>query len=66
MDRVPQPQIFAFSGMLVTANDSRTNSDLTAHALSLTGKASAIRACYLPTAVGDSPVEQRVTARSLF
>lgn len=42
--------------MLVSANDTRTNSDLTAHALSLTGKSSAIRVCYLPTAVGDSPV----------
>jgi len=49
-------QIFAFSGMLVARDDSRTNTDLTRHALSLTGTAGGQRVCYVPTAVGDSPV----------
>lgn len=47
-------QIFAFSGMLENGSDRRTNFDLTRHALSLSGKERGQRACYLPTAVGDS------------
>ena len=49
-------QVLAFSGMLTTRADTRTNADLTAYALTLTGKTDAIRVCYVPTAVGDAPV----------
>jgi len=48
-------QVFAFSGMLVARDDTRTNADLTSHALSLSGRGPEQRLCYLPTAVGDSP-----------
>jgi len=53
---VDQRQIFAFSGMLEAAGDRRSNFDLTLHALTLSGKENGQRLCYLPTAVGDSPV----------
>jgi len=53
---VDHRQIFAFSGMLETADDPRSNFDLTLHALSLSGKEGGQRLCYLPTAVGDSQV----------
>jgi peptidase E len=49
-------QIFAFSGILETANDSRSNVDLTDFALALSGRQSEQRVCWVPTAVGDSPV----------
>lgn len=49
-------QIFAFSGILKREGDTRTNSDLTDHALALTGRSSGQRVCYVPTAVGDSPL----------
>lgn len=49
-------QVFAFSGMLVGRDDTQTNADLTRHALTLSGKDGDQRLCYLPTAVGDSPV----------
>jgi len=52
-------QIFAFSGMLVQADDQRSNADLTDYALTLTPPATLsrpTRVCYVPTAVGDSPV----------
>ena len=57
-------QIFAFSGMLVTADDTRTNFDLVEHALSLAAPSGRPRVCYVPTAVGDSPlaVESKRTA----
>ncbi|MGZ4436665.1 MAG: Type 1 glutamine amidotransferase-like domain-containing protein [Nocardioides sp.] len=48
------PQIFAFSGMLVTADDTRTNLDLVAHALGLAAPRGRPRVCYVPTAVGDA------------
>ncbi len=48
--------IFAFSGMLRSESDTRTNFDLTSHALSLAGKADGQRVCYVPTGVGDSPL----------
>ena len=48
-------QIFAFSGMLTSERDTRTNFDLTRFALGLAGKEAGQRVCYLPTAVGDSP-----------
>ena len=48
-----QPQVFAFSGMLRTADDALTNRDLTDHALSLAG-VPAPKVCYLPTALGDA------------
>ena len=51
---MPDPQIFAFSGMLVGEGDDRTNADLVDHALGLTG-ADRPKVCYLPTAVGDRP-----------
>lgn len=51
---MPAPQIFAFSGMLVSQRDTRTNVDLVAHALSLAGPVERPRVCYLPTAVADS------------
>jgi len=56
---VPTRQIFAFSGMLVRADEQRSNADLVEYALSLTPAAAAgrpARVCYIPTAVGDSPV----------
>lgn len=49
-------QIFAFSGMLQSAADNRTNFDLTNHAISLAGMEHGQRVCYVPTAVGDSLV----------
>jgi peptidase E len=49
-------QIFAFSGILKTANDTRTNFDLTDFALALSDRQSEQRVCWVPTAVGDSPV----------
>ena len=49
-------QIFAFSGILNTADDTRTNLDLTDFALALSDPQSAQRVCWIPTAVGDSPV----------
>ena len=49
-------QIFAFSGILQSKTDKRTNFDLVNHALSLAGKTQSQRVCYVPTAVGDSPV----------
>lgn len=48
-------QIFAFSGILRSSGDTRTNADLTDYALGLCGKESSQRVCYVPTAVGDSP-----------
>lgn len=51
-----QRQIFAFSGMLQGETDTRRNRDLITFALTLSGKTSGHRVCYLPTAVGDSPV----------
>lgn len=42
--------------MLEAAGDRRSNFDLTLHALTLSGKENGQRLCYLPTAVGDSPV----------
>ena len=56
-------QIFAFSGILKSADDMLTNFDLTSHALSLAGKGRGQRVCYVPTAVGDSPisVEAKIT-----
>ncbi len=47
-------QIFAFSGMLESDGDQRTNSALTRFAWSLTGKPNGQRVCYVPTALGDS------------
>lgn len=49
-------QIFAFSGILRSSDDTRTNLDLTDYALGLSGKGPGQRVCYVPTAVGDSPV----------
>lgn len=49
-------QIFAFSGLLRSETDDLTNFDLTNHALGLAGKDRGERVCYVPTAVGDSPV----------
>ena len=49
-------QIFDFSGLLVGRADNRTNADLIRHALSLTGMDGGQRVCFVPTAVGDSPV----------
>jgi len=49
-------QIFAFSGILRTADDTATNFDLTDFALALSGRQSEQRVCWVPTAVGDSPV----------
>ena len=50
---MPTPQVFAFSGMLRTADDELTNAHLLMHALALTG-CEAPRVCYLPTALGDA------------
>ncbi len=45
---------------MIEVTDQRLgNSDLTRFALSLTGKESGQDVCYLPTAVGDSPVATR-------
>jgi peptidase E len=49
-------QIFAFSGILRSKGDTRSNGDLTDHALRLCGKDSGQRVCYIPTAAGDSPL----------
>lgn len=51
-----QRQIFAFSGILKIERDTRTNGDLTNFALGLCGKSEGQRVCWLPTAVGDSPL----------
>lgn len=51
-----QRQIFAFSGILKSENDTRSNSDLTRFALELCGKSEGQRLCYVPTGVGDSPL----------
>ncbi len=48
--------IFAFSGMLVGGGDTHSNADLTDHAMSLSSGGPGQRVCYLPTAVGDSPL----------
>ena len=58
-------QIFAFSGVLQTAT-SRPSFDLVRHALSLTGieAGAPVRACYLPTAVGDDPANVAGMAES--
>ena len=50
---MPTPQVFAFSGMLRTADDELTNAHLLRHALALTAR-EAPRVCYLPTALGDA------------
>jgi peptidase E len=50
-----EPQLFAFSGMLVDAHDTRTNFDLVNHAISLAGERERPRVCYVPTAIGDAP-----------
>jgi peptidase E len=54
-------QIFAFSGILESADDRLTNFDFLAHILTLAGKDRGQRVCYMPTAVGDLPaaVESR-------
>jgi peptidase E len=57
---VSTPQVFAFSGMLRTADDELTNAHLLAHALALTA-CEAPRVCYLPTALGDA--EEAVAAQ---
>ncbi|MHB1474074.1 MAG: Type 1 glutamine amidotransferase-like domain-containing protein [Dermatophilaceae bacterium] len=49
-------QIFAFSGILKSDDDKLTNFDLISHAIGLAGKDRGQRVCYVPTAVGDSPV----------
>lgn len=49
-------QIFAFSGILSSSSDTRTNADLMNYALGLSGTESGHSVCYVPTAVGDSPV----------
>ena len=49
-------QIFAFSGILRAEADTRTNAHLVDYALALAGDRSTPRVCWLPTAVGDSPV----------
>ena len=54
------PQVFAYSGMLRTADDELTNAHLLMHALALTG-CEAPRVCYLPTALGDA--EEAVAAQ---
>ena len=54
--RSERREIFAFSGILKSADDKLTNLDLTNHALSLAGKGRGQRVCYVPTAVGDSSV----------
>jgi peptidase E len=53
---IDRRRIFAFSGILRSGADKRTSFDLTNHAISLTGKDRGQRVCYVPTAVGDSPV----------
>lgn len=57
-------QIFAFSGMLASESDRRTNFDLTGHALSLCDSVRRPRVCYVPTAVGDceAHIQARTTA----
>lgn len=47
-------QIFAYSGLLVGRDDTRTNIDLLRYGLSLTSQQRERRVCYVPTAVGDS------------
>lgn len=49
-------QIFAYSGVLVTEPGQRSSAALTDHAISLAPGGGRKRVCYLPTAVGDSPV----------
>jgi len=56
-------QIFAFSGILKSADDRLTNFDLTNHALSLLGKDHGQRVCYVPTAVGDSAAAIEFTTK---
>jgi peptidase E len=54
---VPRPrQIFAFSGVPKTESDPRGSLALVEYALSLAPRSGRRGLCYLPTAVGDSPV----------
>lgn len=48
--------IFAFSGILKREGDARSNADLTNYAIGLARKSAGVRVCYVPTAVGDSPL----------
>ncbi len=56
---VTQRQVFAYSGMIEGTGQPLGNADLARFALSLTGKDSGQNVCYVPTAVGDSPVATR-------
>src|SRR4051812_37749362 len=61
-DLMPQ-QIFAFSGVLQSPG-GRSSLDLVKHAVSLTGiePGAPVHVCYIPTAVGDSPLAIAATA----
>ena len=52
----PLRQIFAYSGVLATRSQPRASSALLEHAMTLTSRQSdePIRACYVPTAIGDA------------
>jgi peptidase E len=63
MSAMTERQIFAFSGLLRTADDPMSNHDLVDHALSLAGprvgedaarERRRLRVCFLPTAMGDA------------
>jgi peptidase E len=56
-------QIFAFSGVLQSPG-GRSSFDLVRHAVGLTGiePGAPVRVCYIPTAVGDSPLAVTATA----
>jgi peptidase E len=56
-------QVFAFSGMLQSPQDRRTNFDLTVHALSIAAVTPTPRLCYIPTAVGDSAAAVETKSR---
>jgi peptidase E len=49
-------QIFAFSGVLRTEAEPSGSFPLVEHAIGLAPRSGRTRLCYLPTAVGDSPV----------
>jgi peptidase E len=47
--------VFAYSGMLVGADDRLTNWDLATYALDVAPKKANPKVCYIPTAIGDLP-----------
>ena len=56
-------QIFAFSGILRVEGDTRTNAHLMDYAIAMAGARGRPRVCWIPTAVGDSPIAVEAKTR---